>query len=127
MPTHDSDPFDDPRDFRDYVTRLWQSRQRDDQQAANPEWGHSAPRRTNRKGVVALLTVILLAAAAAPFVLDGNGGTDKREPDPRPHTLVSPTDTTAICRDSTPSFSQRASGTCSGHGGVARWIKRPER
>jgi hypothetical protein len=28
---------------------------------------------------------------------------------------------TAMCRDGTPSYSQHRSGTCSHHGGVARW------
>ena len=32
---------------------------------------------------------------------------------------------TAQCRDSTYSYSQHASGTCSGHGGVRIWIHHP--
>jgi len=36
-----------------------------------------------------------------------------------------PAGATAKCRDSTYSFSQHASGTCSHHGGVARWIHHP--
>jgi hypothetical protein len=32
---------------------------------------------------------------------------------------------TAKCRDGTYSYSQHASGTCSHHGGVARWIHHP--
>jgi Protein of unknown function (DUF3761) len=32
---------------------------------------------------------------------------------------------TAQCRDSTYSYSQHASGTCSGHGGVRVWIHHP--
>jgi hypothetical protein len=32
---------------------------------------------------------------------------------------------TARCRDSTYSYSQHASGTCSGHGGVRVWIHHP--
>jgi hypothetical protein len=31
----------------------------------------------------------------------------------------------ARCQDSWYSYSQHATGTCSGHGGVARWINRP--
>ena len=42
-------------------------------------------------------------------------------------TLPPPTDTTAICADSTPNFSAHASGTCSGHGGVLCWISYPDR
>lgn len=37
----------------------------------------------------------------------------------------SATGATARCRDSTYSYSQHASGTCSGHGGVAVWIHHP--
>jgi hypothetical protein len=37
----------------------------------------------------------------------------------------SPTGATARCRDGIYSYSQHASGTCSGHGGVARWINHP--
>jgi hypothetical protein len=32
---------------------------------------------------------------------------------------------TAQCRDTTYSYSQHASGTCSGHGGVRTWIHHP--
>lgn len=33
-----------------------------------------------------------------------------------------PAGATALCRDGTYSFSQNRRGTCSGHGGVARWL-----
>jgi hypothetical protein len=36
-----------------------------------------------------------------------------------------PTGATARCRDGSYSYSQHASGTCSHHGGVARWIHHP--
>ena len=36
-----------------------------------------------------------------------------------------PAGASARCRDGTYSFSQHASGTCSHHGGVARWIHHP--
>jgi hypothetical protein len=36
-----------------------------------------------------------------------------------------PAGATARCRDGTYSYSQHASGTCSHHGGVARWIHHP--
>jgi hypothetical protein len=36
-----------------------------------------------------------------------------------------PAGATAKCRDNTYSFSQHASGTCSHHGGVGRWIHHP--
>lgn len=35
---------------------------------------------------------------------------------------VAPAGATAVCRDGTYSFSQHRSGTCSHHGGVARWL-----
>jgi hypothetical protein len=37
----------------------------------------------------------------------------------------SPAGATARCRDGTYSYSEHASGTCSHHGGVARWIRHP--
>ena len=36
-----------------------------------------------------------------------------------------PTGATAKCRDGTYSYSRHASGTCSHHGGVLRWIHHP--
>jgi hypothetical protein len=36
-----------------------------------------------------------------------------------------PSGATAKCRDGTYSYSQHASGTCSHHGGVGRWIHHP--
>jgi hypothetical protein len=36
-----------------------------------------------------------------------------------------PVGATASCADGTYSYSQHASGTCSHHGGVARWIHHP--
>jgi hypothetical protein len=36
-----------------------------------------------------------------------------------------PTGATARCADGSYSYSQHASGTCSHHGGVARWIHHP--
>jgi hypothetical protein len=36
-----------------------------------------------------------------------------------------PSGATAKCRDGTYSYSEHASGTCSGHGGVAVWIHHP--
>jgi hypothetical protein len=36
-----------------------------------------------------------------------------------------PTGATALCNDGTYSYSEHASGTCSHHGGVARWINHP--
>jgi hypothetical protein len=42
---------------------------------------------------------------------------------PRPVMAPSaPPGATAVCRDGTASFSRSRSGTCSGHGGVARWL-----
>lgn len=37
-------------------------------------------------------------------------------------TAAPPPGATAVCRDGTYSFSQNRSGTCSYHGGVARWL-----
>jgi len=41
------------------------------------------------------------------------------------NTLGYPPDITAICKDGTYSYSKHASGTCSGHGGVKKWINKP--
>src|SRR3954452_4074988 len=41
----------------------------------------------------------------------------------RPST--SPRGATARCRDGAYSYSRHASGTCSGHGGVRLWLRRP--
>jgi hypothetical protein len=41
------------------------------------------------------------------------------------HATKAPAGATAKCRDGTYSFSRHASGTCSGHGGVAVWIHHP--
>lgn len=42
------------------------------------------------------------------------------------HTPAStPAGATAKCRDGTYSYSEHASGTCSHHGGVGRWIHHP--
>jgi len=37
----------------------------------------------------------------------------------------SPSGATAECRDGSYSYSEHASGTCSHHGGVSRWIHHP--
>jgi len=41
------------------------------------------------------------------------------------HSAKPPAGATAKCRDGTYSSSQHASGTCSHHGGVLRWIHHP--
>ena len=42
---------------------------------------------------------------------------------PRPtHAAAPPPGATAECKDGTYSFSKHRSGTCSGHGGVKRWL-----
>jgi uncharacterized protein YraI len=43
-------------------------------------------------------------------------------PSPKPGTAGAPPGATALCRDGTYSFSQSRSGTCSHHGGVAKWL-----
>jgi hypothetical protein len=39
-----------------------------------------------------------------------------------PQPVAAPPGATAVCKDGTYSHSQHRSGTCSGHGGVARWL-----
>jgi hypothetical protein len=41
------------------------------------------------------------------------------------NAATAPAGATAKCRDGTYSFSEHASGTCSHHGGVLRWIHHP--
>lgn len=41
----------------------------------------------------------------------------------RTKTGEAPEGATAQCRDQSYSFSRHRSGTCSGHGGVARWLR----
>ena len=38
------------------------------------------------------------------------------------HSRSKPSGASAVCRDGTYSFSRHARGTCSHHGGVARWL-----
>ncbi|MBY8861504.1 DUF3761 domain-containing protein [Nocardia sp. CA2R105] len=67
-----------------------------------------------------------IAAAAPAFVscpvqdyqnVDGNC-----VPRPEANSTGIPDGATAQCRDGEYSFSQHRRGTCSGHGGVARWL-----
>ena len=66
--------------------------------------------------------------AGVPQVFDGTYGT---RPASSPSSSGSSTststssDATAQCRDGSYSYSQHRSGTCSHHGGVARWINPP--
>jgi len=57
----------------------------------------------------------LLGAAATTFLSISGPNPPGSEPS------VSPTVITAMCRDGSVSYSRTRSGTCSHHGGVARW------
>jgi Protein of unknown function (DUF3761) len=69
-------------------------------------------------------------AAPLPFIECGEGSYQNSSgncvPDPtQPNPSQPPTPppgATAQCRDGDWSFSQHRSGTCSGHGGVAKWL-----
>src|SRR5437899_6854128 len=54
--------------------------------------------------------VSLVAAAAVAVAVAGSAGSSP------------PPGATALCRDGTYSYSQHRSGTCSHHGGVAKWL-----
>jgi hypothetical protein len=79
--------------------------------------------------IAAILAASLAAAIAAPArpavpacghdYYKSSTGTCVHRPS------ADPAGATAKCRDSTYSYSQHASGTCSHHGGVARWIHHP--
>ena len=43
----------------------------------------------------------------------------------KPTTPSYPPDITAICKDGKYSYSKHKAGTCSGHGGVKKWINKP--
>ncbi|MFC4911398.1 DUF3761 domain-containing protein [Actinomadura gamaensis] len=43
-------------------------------------------------------------------------------PSPKPKAPDYPSGASAVCRDGTLSYSQHRRGTCSHHGGVARWL-----
>jgi len=80
--------------------------------------------------VLASLAIALPAAAAAhaaaPSCKSGSyknvSGHCIKRPTKSPTV---PAGATAKCRDATYSFSEHASGTCSGHGGVSVWIHHP--
>jgi len=74
-------------------------------------------------GIADRTGAIPVAALIRSVIVDpppGRQRSSSRPPAPPP-----PGDTTAICRDGSASFSQHASGTCSGRGGVLCWIHHP--
>src|SRR2546422_197977 len=97
--------------------------------------------------IVALLSAVLLLALAVACSGDEEAGTSTTStasqsvitpkvttpkpiasrtytPPPRTPTPVGPPPgASAICNDGTYSYSQHRRGTCSHHGGVARWLK----
>ena len=98
----------------------------------------------DRRERLLIYAVMALCTGAAVFVTDpslswtgadtsvGKCGyyTNSGHSVPRPcgdwHSdSIRPSGATAQCRDSTYSYSQHASGTCSGHGGVRVWIHHP--
>jgi hypothetical protein len=82
-------------------------------------------RAFRKVALVVTLTVGPAIATAPPAFACGAGqyknssgqcvSSPKKAPAP-------PKGSTAQCRDGTYSFSKHRSGTCSGHGGVARWL-----
>lgn len=75
---------------------------------------------------VGLVSVLAPQATAAP-VLIACGADEYENVDhvcvPRPEQSPSaPDGATAQCKDGTYSFSRHRTGTCSHHGGVARWL-----
>jgi hypothetical protein len=67
-----------------------------------------------------------LAPSTHPAVTDCQKGYYKNVDGRCVHSPSSdPSGATAKCRDGTYSYSLHASGTCSHHGGVARWIHHP--
>jgi hypothetical protein len=67
-----------------------------------------------------------VTAATHPAVSDCKGGYYKNVDGKCVHRPSSDqSGATARCRDGSYSYSQHASGTCSHHGGVGRWIHHP--
>jgi Protein of unknown function (DUF3761) len=85
-----------------------------------------------RRRIAALLAAAALAAlsaagaAAHPAATACSPGYYKNVSGHCVHSpSTDPSGATAKCRDGTYSYSEHASGTCSHHGGVARWIHHP--
>jgi hypothetical protein len=74
---------------------------------------HSKPSRSWRS---VLMTIVLVLISAIGY--GAKTIIDERQPGSNDHT--------AQCRDGTYSNSAHRSGTCSGHGGVRKWINLPE-
>ncbi|MFF0491059.1 DUF3761 domain-containing protein [Nocardia sp. NPDC003482] len=76
--------------------------------------------------VAAVLTPTAAAVAAPPAFVACPAGEYQNVDNacvPRPQQSdTQPDGATAQCKDGTYSFSQHRSGTCSGHGGVSRWL-----
>ena len=81
------------------------------------------------KPMLALLALLLVPAspvlARSRSLFGGPGGytnsSGRQVRSPKRSLLGAALGSSAKCRDGTSSFSRRASGTCSGHGGVARF------
>jgi hypothetical protein len=66
----------------------------------------------------------LILGLTAALMLAGSAGAKDACRDEHGHfARCAPAGATALCRDGTYSFSQHRSGTCSHHGGVARWLR----
>lgn len=77
-------------------------------------------------GVVAAPATAQVAHKAAPSAMSCARGYYKNVSGRCVHRPSNnPVGATAKCRDGTYSYSQHASGTCSWHGGVLRWIHHP--
>lgn len=82
----------------------------------------TAPNDTTSQAPAATAPAPAASASSAPN--DSYTNTDGNtvpSPQPTPDNSI-PTGATAQCRDGSYSFSQHHQGTCSHHGGVARWL-----
>lgn len=136
-------PDEDPHDLRHPVARELRKQLERLLENLRPPRKRRGPPKSPRPAPIGpglLIPVVLALGLGIGLVewYDNSGRAERPRDGGRPPPAVSPPiqessvsatpaprDTTAICRDGTPSFSKHASGTCSGHGGVLCWLHHP--
>lgn len=83
-------------------------------------WSQAQPKQSPSPTPQATAPATTSGSCAADYYRNSNGVCVHRPVKTQNSTV--PAGATAQCRDGSYSFSQHRSGTCSHHGGVARWI-----